>query len=141
MAAHRTQQPSRPAADFESPPGTGRYFRGKPLQFRFQFTDNIRGGGEKFVVILTPPSEGYKVVGVLARALVPFGAHALVNFHTTIVARRYFTATGGSPLEPSLWKNFFLTSGQNSLSTCDTVSVPICVNIRCMVGLNPRSSG
>jgi len=141
MAAHRTQQASRPAADFKSPPGTGRYVRGEPLQFSFQFTDNISGGGEKFVVILIPPAKGYKVVGILARTLVPFRAHALVNFHTSIVAPRYFTATGGSPLVPSLWKNFLFTSGQNSFSTCDTVSVPICVNMRCIVGLNPRSSG
>ena len=66
--------------------GSGGCAWGKPLQFRFEFTNNIRGGGEKLVVILIPASEGYKVVGILARTLVPFCAHALVNFHTSIVA-------------------------------------------------------
>jgi hypothetical protein len=48
---------------------------------------------------------------------------------------------GATGTLPSRFLNHLrLISGQNSFNTCESASVPICVNIRCMVGANPTES-
>ena len=74
VAAQRPHQAARAAADFERARRAPR----QALQLRLPapLTMSARGG-EELLVILLAAAEGDVIIGVLAGALVPVGAHAL----------------------------------------------------------------
>jgi len=98
MPAHRTHQTPRPAADLERPPLGRGFLRRQSLQFAFQIAHHIFGSRKKLTVILIPSSERDVIIRVLAGALVPVGAHALVNVHAVILAVRLSAASDSPPL-------------------------------------------
>ena len=57
----------------------------------------------RVVADLIAPSEGDKIVRILARAFVPFGAHALMNFHAVIL--RDGIAWPCAMAQPICWLN------------------------------------
>lgn len=72
VTAHGAEQASGSAADFER-----RGAAGEARQLGFEHPDGGGRGGEELAVGLLAAAEGDVVVGVLAGALVPVGAHAL----------------------------------------------------------------
>jgi hypothetical protein len=86
MPAHRTHQTTRPAADLERPPLCRGFLRRQPFQFAFQIANHIVGRRKELAVVLIPSSERDVIIRVLAGALVPVRAHALMNVHAVILA-------------------------------------------------------
>ena len=79
VAAHGTHQAARSAADFERAAHADGNARGQAFQLAFEIANNIGGGGEELAVVLFAAAKSDVVVRVFAGALVPLGAHAVVN--------------------------------------------------------------